>query len=185
MTKVYVTSFQRTELTILCPAHPLDPCCDNCVRKNNPTHRFRSIYDLIGFLDTSFGREPTLHPSDDDDSDSGSTVSLKNWGSLRTGTHLTARRQALENWRYDCWKKDYWFCSWGATGILSDLMLSKLASSIKIETVDNLLEATADWSYMSKYGHEVLLLLKDIDRKQQRESQAQRVKRGQQIKSAS
>ena len=64
-------------------------------------------------------------------------------------------------------------------------MLSKLASSIKIETVDNLLEATADWSYMSKYGHEVLLLLKDIDRKQQRESQAQRVKRGQQIKSAS
>ena len=55
-------------------------------------------------------------------------------------------------------------------------MLSKLASSVKIETVDDLLEAASDWGYASKYGHEVLSLLKDADCKQQRESREQQVK---------
>jgi len=55
-------------------------------------------------------------------------------------------------------------------------MLSKLASSIKIETFDDLLEAASDWGYKSKYGHKVLLLLKNVDHEQQRESRAQHVK---------
>jgi len=157
-------------------ADPLDLCCDNCIRKNNPALRFQSIYDIISFLDTSFGRAPISRPTDDDDSDFGSTISPKLWGDLRTGNRLAARRRALEDWRYDRWKRDYPLCSWGTMGILSDPMLSRLASSIKIETVDNLLEAASDWGYVSKYGHEVLLLLKVADDEQQRVSRAQRVK---------
>lgn len=156
----------------------MDLCCDNCVRKNNPTRHFQSIYDLIGFLDTSFGREPISHPAEDNDSDSGSGSAIlpKAWGDLRAGKRLAARRRALEDWRYDCWKRDYPLCTWGVAGILSDPMLSKLASSVKIGTVDDLLEAASDWGYVSKYGHEVLLLLKDVDNEQQRESQARRIK---------
>lgn len=104
------------------------------------------------------------------------TVSPKTWGNLRAGTHLTMRRQVLEAWRCDCWKRDYRLCSWGAVGVMPDLILSKIASSIKIKTVDNLLEAISDWVYARKYGHEVLLLLKDADREHQVESQARRVK---------
>jgi len=100
---------------------------------------------------------------------------VKTWGNLRAGKRLTVRRQALEDWRYDCWKRDYRFCSWGAVGVLSDPMLSKLASSVEIATFGDLLEAAADWGYVGKYGNEVLSLLKDVDCKQRCESQAQRV----------
>ena len=86
-----------------------------------------------------------------------------------------ARRRVLEDWRYKCWMKDYQFCSWGPAGVLSDLMVSKLASSDKIETIDDLLEAASDWGYVKKYGHDVLPLLKAADEEEQRKSQAQRV----------
>jgi hypothetical protein len=65
---------------------------------------------------------------------------------------------------------------------MPDLVLSKLASSVKIETVDNLLEAISGWGYASKYGHEVLLLLKNANLKQQVESQVQRTKTRQENK---
>jgi hypothetical protein len=92
------------------------------------------------------------------------------------------RRQVLEDWRYNCWKKDYQLCSWGVAGIMSDVVLSKLASFTKIETVDHLLEAVPDWGYASKYGQDVLLLLKDADLEQQLKSQVQRVKTRQENK---
>jgi len=176
MNGVRATCLWRSNLIILHAAEPLDLCCDNCIRRKHPARRFQSIYDLIGFLDTSFGRAPISRPVDDNNSDLGSTISPKVWGDLRSGNRLTARRRALEDWRYDCWKRDYALCSWGAVGVLSDPMLSKLASSVKIETLDDLLEAASAWCYASKYGHEVLLLLKDTDCEQQRESQERRVK---------
>lgn len=174
--KVYVILLRRSKLILLGLACPLDLCCDNCIRKQNPTHTFESIYDFIGFLDTSCGRDPILCPPDDENSDSGSTVLSKSWGDLHPGNRLTKRRQVLDDWRYDCWMRDYRFCSWGPEGVMSDSVLSELASSIKIETIDDLLEGISGWSYASKYGREVLALLKDADREQKSESQAQRVK---------
>ena len=158
--------------------NPLDLCCDNCIRKN---HHFESIYDLIGFLDTSYGREPISRPVEDDDDDGddndlGPAVSSKLWGNLRSGNHLTIRRRVLENWRYECWKRDYRLCSWGVVGVMSDLVLSNLASSTKIKTINDLLEAAADWDYVGKYGHEVLSILEGADHEHQLESQAQRAK---------
>jgi hypothetical protein len=73
------------------------------------------------------------------------------------------RRRVLESWRYNCWKRDYLLCSWGSVGVMPDAVLSTLASSIKIETVDDLVEAVSNWDYARKYGHEVLLLLKEAD----------------------
>lgn len=140
------------------------------------TRRFESIYDLISLLDASYGRQPISRPASDDDSDLESSVPPKTWGNLRAGNRLTARRQILDDWRYECWKRNYRLCTWGVTGVIPDLVLSKLALSIKIETIDDLLEAVPDWGYGSKYGQEVLSLLKDADREQQLESQAQRIK---------
>lgn len=156
--------------------YPLDLCCDNCIRKKEPSRRFKSIYDLIGFLDTAYGKEPISHPTGDDNLDLESAALPKTWGNLRAGNRLTLCRQVLEDWRYDCWKRDYRYCSWGVTGVMPDQVLSKLASSVEIETDDNLLEAVSDWGYASKYSHEILLLLKDADHKQQLESQAQHMK---------
>ena len=172
---------QRTEPTALHLEDPLDLCCDNCIRKKNHTRHFESIYDLISFLDTSCGREPISCPVDDDDddnnsSDLGSTTSAKTWGSLRAGNHLKIRRRVLEGWRYDCWKKNYRLCSWGPVGVMPEPVLSTLASSIKIQTVDNLLEVVPDWGYARKYGHEVLLLLEEADHEHKLEAQAQRMK---------
>ena len=45
-------------------------------------------------------------------------------------------------------------------------MLSKLASLVKIETFDDLLEAASDWGYASKCSHEVLSLLTDVEHEQ-------------------
>jgi hypothetical protein len=164
------------------PAHQLDLCCDNCIRKKNRTRHFKSIYDLVGLLDASYGREPISYPANDDDSDLESTTSPKNWGNLRAGNRLTARRRVLEDWRYNCWKRVYQLCSWGVTGVMPDLVVSKLASSIKIVSTEDLLEAIPDWDYARKYGDEVLLLLKGADHEQQLESQAQRTKTRQENK---
>jgi hypothetical protein len=174
--------FWRSELIVFHLVRPLDSCCDNCIRKQDRTRRFKTIYDLIGFLDTSCGRDPISCPVDNNDSDLGSTVLPKIWGNLRAGKHLTLRRQVLEDWRYNCWKMDYRLCSWGAAGIMPDVVLSKLASFIKIETIDHLLEAVPDWGYASKYGQDVLLLLKDADLEQRLNSQVQRVKTRQENK---
>jgi hypothetical protein len=98
------------------------------------------------------------------------------WGTLRPGNRLAMRRRVLEAWRYDCWKRDYWRCSWGAAGVMSDLVLSTLASSTKIKTTDDLLEAISGWGYARRYGDEVLLLLKGTDEEHQHQSQAMRIK---------
>ena len=167
---------KRTEPTALHLEHALDLCCDNCIRKKDHTRCFESIYDLIGFLDTSCRRELISCPVDDDDSDLGLTTSAKTWGNLRAGNRLTIRRQVLEGWRDDCWKKNYRLCSWGPVGVMPDPVLSTLTLSIKIQTVDDLLEVVSDWGYARKYGDEVLLVLKEADHEHQHEAQAQRMK---------
>ena len=122
------------------------------------------------------GRDPISHPVDDDDSDLGSATPDKSWGNLRAGNHLATRRQALDDWRYNCWKRDYWFCTFGEVGVMPDAVLSTLASSVKIETVDELVEVVPRWGYARKYSHEVLSTLKDASHKHKLESQTQRVK---------
>ena len=156
--------------------HPLDPCCDNCLWKTNHTHHFESIYDLISFLDTSFGREPIAHPPDDGNSNLGSTTSAKAWGNLHAGNHLTMCCWVLEDWWYGYWKKNYQLCSWGAVGVMPNPVLSTLASSIKVKTFEDLLEIASNWGYAWKYGHDVLLLLKEANHEYQLESQVQRMK---------
>lgn len=169
--KVFTIGYRRTKLIVLHLVHPLDLCCDNCIRRKNPTHRFESIYDIIGFLDTSFGREPISRPIDDKGSDLGPTTPVKTWGNLRPGNHLTIRRRVLERWRYECWMRDYRLCSWGSVGVMPDPVLSKLASSNEIKTIDDLLEAVPGWDYADKYCREILLLLKDADQEHQLGSQ--------------
>ncbi|KAF9784429.1 hypothetical protein BJ322DRAFT_1109140 [Thelephora terrestris] len=162
-----------------CSRAPLSNlCCDNCIRKNGRMRHIGSIYGLIGLLDASHGREPISRPwpTDSDDSDLESAVSPKTWGNLCAGNYLTVRHRVLEVWRYDCWKQNYQLCSWGVTGVMPDQVLSKLASFIKIEAIDDLLEAVSDWGYGSKYGPDILSLLKDTDCKHLLESQAQRTK---------
>lgn len=153
-----------------------DLCCDNCIRKVDHAQHFKTIYDLIGYLDAFYGRDPISCPTDDDNSDLGSTSLPKTWGNLRPGNHLTIRRRILEAWRYNCWKRDYQLCSWGAAGVMSDPVLSMLALSTKIKTIGDLLEAISDWGYANEYGGEVLLLLKGADEEHQLESQARRIK---------
>jgi hypothetical protein len=170
--KVCDLLLNRNALAIPPLAHPLGLCCDNCIREKNRGHRFESIYDLVGFIDTSYGREPVSCPVGDDDSDLESTGSPKDWGNLRTGSRLAIRRRVLEAWRYECWKRDYRLCSWGPVGVLPDVILSNLASFTEVKTVGDLLEAVPTWGYASKYGHEVLSLLKDADREYQLESEA-------------
>lgn len=122
------------------------------------------------------GRDPISHPIDDNDSDLGSDTLAKSWGNLRAGNHLTMRRQALDDWRYDCWKRNHQFCTFGEVGVMSDTVLATLASSTKIETIDKFLEAVPRWGYARKYGHEVLSVLEDANHKHKLESQAQRTK---------
>ena len=59
---------------------------------------------------------------------------------------------------------------------MPDPVVSTLALSIKIVTIDDLLEAVSDWGYASKYSQEVLSLLEDADHEHQVESQTQRAK---------
>lgn len=167
-TRVGIAYCQRFGLIVLRLAHPLDLCYDNWIRKKNCGDRFESVYDLISFLDTSCGRSPISRPADDN-SDLEPTTLAKDWGNLCVGNHLAIRRRVLEDWRYDCWK-NYRLCTWGVVGVMPDPILSLLASSIKIEAFDDLLEAIPNWGYASKYGHEVLSLLKDADHRHQLES---------------
>lgn len=105
-TRVCIAYCQRFGLIVLRLAHPLDLCYDNCIRKKNCGDRFESVYDLISFLDTSCGRSPISRPADDN-SDLEPTTLAKDWGNLCVGNRLAIRRRVLEDWRYDCWKKNY------------------------------------------------------------------------------
>ena len=174
--KVHATCYKIHELNVLCLALPFGKCCNNCIRKSYPANRFETIYDLISFIDTSFGRGPVLYPIGGEGSDVESTTSPKTWGNLHSGNRLTIRRQALETWRFDCWDGDYCFCSFGPVGVMPDAILSKLASFTKIETVDNILKAVSTWGYASRYSHEVLSWLKDADHEHQIKSQTQQAK---------
>lgn len=173
--KVCATNYERSELIVLYIVSLFDVCCNNCIRKGDPTNHFKTIYKLIGFLDTLSGREPASLPVYNDNSDIGSSASPKTWGHLRSGNRLSIRRRVLETWRYDCWEKNYQLCSFGPVGVMPDAILSKLASFTKIETIDDLLEAISNWGYATKYGHEVLLRLGDADREHQADSQIRRV----------
>jgi hypothetical protein len=51
--------------------------CDNGTRKRNRARRFESVYDLIGFLGTTYEREPISHPVNNGNSGFRSTTSSR------------------------------------------------------------------------------------------------------------
>lgn len=82
--------------------------------------------------------------------------------STRRGPHLEAARTVLEAWRLRTKQRQYTPSSLTAASLLPDSILKVLASSRRIETIDDLRDETS-WIYAPRHGTEVLHLLRKVD----------------------
>ena len=82
----------------------------------------------------------------------------------RAGQHLQDVRQALERWRIQTRRRDYPHCSFTATTIMPDRMLTTLASNRSLKTEDDLKNGLSPlWDFADEYADEVLQLLVRLD----------------------
>jgi superfamily II DNA/RNA helicase len=159
----------------------------------------QKILDLIQRLKTRI--PPTLDPQADTDvqmnKDDSSNAAIKNAGDIslgdaekenqRTGMkkrpcgigdrraeRLETCRKALADWREQVWNRDFLDCTFGVEAILPDMILTKLATHARLQTLQDIKNDTPDWVWMDEYGDEVLQLLAPIDKAYHEENEKQK-----------
>lgn len=82
----------------------------------------------------------------------------------RRDDRLLSCRKALKVWRQQCWDTHFSDCIFGEETILSEKMLTTLASAARIKTLEDLKAELSDWAFADQFGYEVLAILQEIDR---------------------
>lgn len=109
-----------------------------------------------------------IEVSDDDDDvpelASGTTAPKKTTLlAPRRGEPLASCRQVLTQWRAKTWLAEYSMCAFDKTALLEDKDLTVLASRAQIQNLSDLKFNVPNWSFASKYGQEVLAILREVD----------------------
>ena len=82
----------------------------------------------------------------------------------QTGQHLQNVRQALKHWRIQVRRQDYPHCSFSATTIMPDRMLTTLTSKRSLRSAEDLRKGLSPpWDFTEEYADEVLQLLARLD----------------------
>ena len=140
------------------PAYSV-PCCDNCMRNENPT---RELVDITEFLEFMFPAltidKPTPHKTA---TDTGTTAT-KSMGPRRE-ERRAACRDFLTEWRVECWLKNHKDEVWDEEILLPDKVLTKLAATASIQTKEDVRNEVDGWWLWETYSQEVLDGLKAID----------------------
>lgn len=81
----------------------------------------------------------------------------------RRGDRLRHCRKAIERWRSQCWRQHYVGSAWGPRALMSDPVITKLATHAHIKTLDNLRTEIPDWDFAERHGTDVLAIIRDAD----------------------
>lgn len=163
-----------------CDAYPIIdptlPCCDNCLASKatgNPANMTSADKDLLAYIErvracTKHSVPIQIEVSDNDDDvpelASGTTAPKKTTLlAPRRGEPLASCRQVLTQWRAKTWLAEYSMCAFDETALLEDKDLTVLASRARIQNLSDLKFNVPNWSFASKYGQEVLAILREVD----------------------
>ena len=140
------------------PAYSV-PCCDNCMRRENPEKEFSDVTEFLGFMLPSL---ETDEPTPTNTTTNHSAKATKGTGPRRE-ERRAACRDFLLKWRVDCWLKNHKDEVWGPEVLLSDKVLTKLAATASLQTKEDIRDEVEGWWFWERYAQEVLDGLKVID----------------------
>lgn len=81
----------------------------------------------------------------------------------RRAERLESCRNTLTSWRTRTWVANFKLCAWGPEALMADTVLTKLASRARLKTIVDVEREIPEWSWVGRYGEEVLALLATID----------------------
>ena len=76
---------------------------------------------------------------------------------------MKGAQELMEKWRYETWTRLYSTRPYGPQGLLTDTVVTALASKARLSTIEDLVSAGWGASRAKKHGDEVLQLLKAYD----------------------
>ncbi|KIK06057.1 hypothetical protein K443DRAFT_637223 [Laccaria amethystina LaAM-08-1] len=165
--------------TLLIPPHPgpTGICCDNCLRKTDPSHSLLCTQTA----------PPQRADSPSSSTEDSPTTSCNVHGKRRMAeaatianrreAHREGARELLVNWRNKTWSELYRKRPWGVQVLLPDVVLTALASKARLKTHEDL--TGAGWSpiHARRHGEEVVEMLSQYDIKFLRRREAERVEK--------
>ena len=159
------------------------PCCDLCVRTKQDrgdgilSDQESSILKLLDRINSRTNPD-TIHEVIDVDHE---CTNMATHAPQRRTDRLQACRDALNRWRDQCWEQHLSDCTWGPKVLLSDPVITKLATRAHITTIESLKSEIPEWDFAGEYGIEVLTTIQDADthwkEMHQRELQARKENR--------
>lgn len=91
-------------------------------------------------------------PSSTRNSNGKHNINIPSWPANRHDKHLQKCREALIQWRNECWLKNHSYCTWDSLGLLPDKVLGFLAHSAYLETPEMIkAELSEDWDFVDTY----------------------------------
>ncbi|KAH7924176.1 hypothetical protein BV22DRAFT_1013804, partial [Leucogyrophana mollusca] len=91
----------------------------------------------------------------------------------RREEHLKGARTLLENWRYEVWMELYSEGPYGPEGLLPDAIITKIANSRRLKSVDDLIGIGWSSSRVMKHGMAVVKMLEEYDKDHERTKAAE------------
>jgi superfamily II DNA helicase RecQ len=147
------------------PTIPL--CCDNCLRgrRNNSeaflTNEESNILTLIDRIENQISPR-SIKEVIDVDTLVTPAETPKRPGPRRT-ERLQSCRDALTKWRGRTWSEKYSDCAWGPNVLLSDAIVTKLATRSHLSTIEDIRKEIPEWDFVDDYGRIVLDLIRETD----------------------
>ena len=140
---------------------PRHCCCDLCVlkkvkNKEELTARESHIYQLHKRINSRF---EALDASAPKQPKARKAIGL----GRRRDERLEACKNTLTDWQAKTYASEFKHCIFGPQALMSDKILTKLASCADIKTVEAIKGQIPDWVWADEYGEAVLRLLEPID----------------------
>jgi hypothetical protein len=147
------------------------PCCDLCIvaKRDNPNVMLVEIEsEILALMDRiqtrsvpDPGAATTSDNHDDVEADSN-TVCPKHPGPRRQD-RLNRCRDALTSWRCTFWEQNYGSCAFGPRVLMSDAVITKLATRSHLQTVEDVQREIPEWDFAEELGANALAIIKEAD----------------------
>jgi len=137
------------------------PCCDNCIQRR------RAIPDAIltdaetkvlSLIDRIQAGSFPIPDASQEVIDVGANSPMR-----RRGERFKVCREALAQWRDRTWHRDYGLCAWGPNALLPEEVITKLASSLSLSSLEDVKREVPDWDFAEDYGAVVIDAINKAD----------------------
>lgn len=171
-------NFVQTEIKL---THALDPsgiCCDNCLRKTNPSHPLLqpAPNPLLDMPNRSASPSSDTEDSPVQEADDNGKRPMAEGAKVanRREKHLQGAKDLLMTWRFSTWMEMYRRRPWGVQCLLPDAIVTVFATKARLETIDDLEGAGWSPTHAKRHGDAVLRLLREYDESYHQEREAEK-----------